>query len=107
MAGIVPLAVATLNSASTPGETATLLYTSTGDVLMSVIITNTTAIDAEAYVYVETTSFPTSPQIAYKLPIPAYNSYETFRFATDLADEVLVAGSAGLVFYAQGIEQIG
>ena len=74
---------------------------------MSVIITNTTATDAEAYVYIETSSFPTSPQIAYKLPIPAYNSYETFRFATDLNDEVLVAGSAGLVFYAQGIEQIG
>jgi hypothetical protein len=107
MAGIVPLAVTTLNSTSTPTSSPTLLYTSTGDVLMSVIITNTTGIDCEAYVYVETTSFPTAPQIAYKLPIPAYNSYETFRFATDLADEVFIAGSAGLVFYAQGIEQIG
>jgi hypothetical protein len=74
---------------------------------MSVIITNTTATDGEAYVYVETSSFPTAPQIAYKLPIPAYNSYETFRFATDLDDEVSIAGSAGLVFYAQGVEQIG
>jgi hypothetical protein len=107
MAGIVPLAVFTMNTASTPSSGAEVLYTSTGDVLMSVIITNTTATDGEAYVYIDTTSFPTSPQIAYKLPIPAYNSYETFRFATDLADEVIIAGSEGLVFYAQGIEQIG
>lgn len=105
MAAIVPLAVLTLNSDSTYESGSDILYVSTGDVLASVIITNTLNTDAEAYVFINTNSFPTSPQIAYKLPIPAYNSYETFRFAMDLNDELSIAGSAGLVFYAQGIDQ--
>jgi hypothetical protein len=105
MPGIVPLAVATIQGTSTLQSGSEVLYTSTGNVLLSVIITNTTDTDGEAYVFINTSSFPTAPQIAYKLSIPAYNSYETFRFSTDLNDEVSIAGSAGLVFYAQGIDQ--
>lgn len=105
MAGILPLGVVTIETDSTYESGSEIIYTSDGDILASVIVTNTTNTDGEAYVFINTTSFPTSPQIAYKLPIPAYNTYETFRFALDPGDELSVAGSAGLVFYAQGIAQ--
>jgi hypothetical protein len=85
-------------------------FTATGDYLLSVIATNTTDTDAEIYVY----SVPfgsSNPEewvlVAYKLPLPAYNSYETFRFGVNDTDTVYVAGSAGVQYSVQGIEQIG
>jgi hypothetical protein len=37
--------------------------------------------------------------------VPAYNSYETFRFGVNPTDVVKVAGPAGMAFYVQGIDQ--
>jgi hypothetical protein len=73
--------------------------------LISVIVTNTVSTDGEFYIYVTTSSFPTGLIIAYRQPLSGYNTYETFRFALDGDDTLYVAGSAGLSFYAQGIEQ--
>lgn len=107
MAAILkPLGNVLLTTDSTAESGGEILYDVDGaNPLLSVIVTNTTADDAEFYVYVTTTTFPTGVIIAYKQPLSGYNTYETFRFALDTDDVLYVAGSAGLSFYAQGIEQ--
>ncbi len=106
MAGIQRLAIydQTTLTAFGSGNTA---YTSTGDYLVSVIATNTAATDAEIYVTLKTStgSETAGALIAHKLPLPAYNSYETYRFGVNNTDSVVVAGSAGIRFFVQGIEQ--
>ena len=106
MAGIQRLAIydQTTSTAFGSGNTA---YTATGNYLVSVIATNTAATDAEVYVTVKTSSGTENggALIAHKLPLPAYNSYETFRFGMNNTDAVVVAGSAGIRFFVQGIEQ--
>lgn len=105
MAGISPLASTELASASTPTSSPTLLHTGIGNFLVEVIITNPTGTDGEAYVYLINSNLIDNPLIVHKLPVPAYNSYQTTRFAIDTTDEIYVAGTMGLVFYAQGIFQ--
>ena len=86
-----------------------LAFASSGNYLLSVIATNTASTDAEIYVYVVPAGWTANTQwglIAYKLPLPAYNSYETFRFGVTSTDEVYVAGSAGVRYTVQGINQI-
>lgn len=106
MAGISNLAIydATTAAAFGSGNTA---WTATGNYLVSVIATNTTAEDAEIYVTVKTTAGTetSGALIAHKLPLPAYNSYETFRFGVNNTDTVVVAGSAGIRYFVQGILQ--
>lgn len=109
MAGINRLAVVYATTDTTYGS-GTLAFASTANYLLSVIATNRENTDAEIYVY----SVPTGSSdpnewvlVAYKLPLPAYNSYETFRFAVNNTDTLYVAGSAGVQYSVQGIEQIG
>jgi hypothetical protein len=107
VAGIERLAIydQTTTTAFGSGNTA---YTATGNFLVSVIATNTAATDAEIYVTLKTSggSETAGALIAHKLPLPAYNSYETFRFGMDNTDAIVVAGSGGVRFFVQGIEQI-
>ena len=106
MAGIQRLGIydQTTNVAFGSGATA---YTATANFLVSVIATNTTADDAEIYITLKTTGGTENngALIAHKLPLPAYNSYETFRFGMNNTDAVVVAGSAGVRFFVQGVEQ--
>jgi hypothetical protein len=106
MAGIQRLAIydQTSSAAFGSGNTA---YTATGNYLVSVIATNTAASDAEIYVTLKTSvgSENDGALIAHKLPLPAYNSYETFRFGMNNTDVIKVAGSAGIRFFVQGVEQ--
>ena len=106
MAAIIkPLGNVFLDEDSTEA-TGEAIYDADGaNPLVSVIVTNTEGTDGEFYIYVTTTSFPTGLIIAYRQPLSGYNTYETFRFALDGDDTLYVAGSAGLSFYAQGIEQ--
>lgn len=106
MAGIQNLAIYDAASSSVFGSGATA-WTSTGNYLVSVIATNTTATDAEIYVTLKTAagSETAGALIAHKLPLPAYNSYETFRFGVNNTDVIKVAGSAGVRYFVQGIEQ--
>ena len=79
------------------------------DYLMSVIITNMEATEGHAHVYVVPAGWEANTEwalVVYNLPISGYNTYETFRFAVNDTDTVWVAGSAGLDFYAQGVEQL-
>jgi hypothetical protein len=106
MAVLKPLGNVFLSTASTDVSGFQELYDTDGaSPLVSVIVTNTASTDAEFYIFVTTTSFPTGLIIAYRQPLSGYNTYETFRFALDSDDVLYVAGSAGLSFYAQGIEQ--
>ena len=106
MAGIQRLAIYDQTSAAAFGSGNTA-YTATGNYLVSVIATNTTANDAEIYVTLKTSagSEIAGALIAHKLPLPAYNSYETYRFGMNNTDVLVVAGSAGIRFFVQGVEQ--
>jgi hypothetical protein len=106
VAGIQRLAIydAASSAAFGSGNTA---YTSTGNYLVSVIATNTAATDGEIYVTLKPSSGTETggALIAHKLPLPAYNSYETYRFGINNTDAIVVAGSAGIRYFVQGIEQ--
>ena len=106
MAGIQRLAIYDQTSAAAFGSGNTA-YTATGNYLVSVIATNTAATDAEIYVTLKTSggSENAGALIAHKLPLPAYNSYETYRFGMNNTDVLVVAGSAGIRFFVQGVEQ--
>jgi hypothetical protein len=107
MAGIERLAVTRLSSTVAYGSSGTTAFTSTDYYLVSVIATNTTAADAEIYVYVIPSGASETGYglIAHKLIVPAYNSYETFRFGVNPTDVIKVAGPSGMAFYVQGIDQ--
>ena len=107
MAGIERLAVARLSSTVAYGSSGTTLYTSADYYLVSVVATNTTAADVQVYVYVIPSGASETGYglIAYNLTIPAYNSYETFRFGVNPTDVIKVAGPSGMAFYVQGIDQ--
>lgn len=106
MAGIQNLAIYDASSSAAFGSGAAA-WTSTGSYLVSVIATNTTSTDAEIYVTLKTAAGTETggALIAHKLPLPAYNSYETFRFGINNTDSIVVAGSAGIRYFVQGIEQ--
>ena len=105
--GIERLAVTRLSSTVAYGSSGTTAFTSTDYYLVSVIATNTAATDSEIYVYVVPSGSSETGYglIVYKLLVPAYNSYETFRFGINPTDVVKVAGPAGMAFYVQGIDQ--
>ena len=107
MAGIERLAVARLSSTIAYGSSGTTLFTSADYYLVSVVATNTTAADVEIYVYVVPSGASETGYglIAYKLIVPAYNSYETFRFGVNPTDVIKVAGPSGVAFYLQGLDQ--
>ena len=106
MAGIQRLAIYDATSSSAFGSGAPA-WTADSNYLVSVIATNTAATDAEIFVTLKTAtgSETAGALIAHKLPLPAYNSYETFRFGVNDTDVVTVAGSAGVRYFVQGIEQ--
>lgn len=108
MAGVQRLGVID-DAAGTAYGSGNLAFTATGNYLLSVIATNTASTAAEVYIYVVPAGWTSNTQwglIAYKLPVPAYNSYETFRFGVNDTDEVYVAGSAGVRYTVQGINQV-
>lgn len=86
------------------------LFTSSGTYLVSVIATNMSDTDGNIYVYTVPNGTSANPalwgQFAHNLPLPAYNTYETFRFAMSNNDVLYVAGSADIHYYVQGISQV-
>lgn len=111
MAGVQNLAVVDDATGTTYGF-GNKAFEATNNYLCSVIATNMTATDANIYVYVvpqgatNYNNTATWAPIAYNLPLPAYNSYETFRFGINDNDEIWVAGSAGVRYFVQGILQV-
>ena len=86
-----------------------LLFDATAhDYLASVIATNTLASAGSLFVYIVPENETVEANyglIAYNLTISGYNTYETFRFAINQGDQLYVAGSQGIAYYLQGIEQ--
>lgn len=108
MAGIQRLGIVNDATGSEYGQ-GHQAFAATGNYLVSVVATNTAATNAEIYVYVVPADWEESTEwalVAYKLPLPAYNSYETFRFGVNNTDSVWVAGSAGVRYFVQGILQV-
>jgi hypothetical protein len=108
MAGIQRLGIVN-DAAGTVYGSGNVAFAATGSYLVSVIATNTAATDAEIYIYIVPVGFTSETEfglLAYKLPLPAYNSYETFRFGVNNTDEIYVAGSAGVRYLVQGISQV-
>lgn len=109
MAGIERLGIQKLSTAVSFGSSGTTIFTATDNYLLSVVATNTTDTDSNIYIYVIPSGATTEDQyglIAHNLPLSGYNTYETFRFGVNNGDVVKVAGSAGVSFYAQGIDQV-
>lgn len=91
------------------GSSGTTLFTADDNYLLSVIAANTHSTDAIVYVYVVPAGVTNTDHygiIAYSLPVSGFNVYETFRFGVNPTDVVKVAGSEGLAFYIQGIDQV-
>lgn len=107
--GILKPALSVFGTAPTDGHL--LFAASDFSYVASVIATNTEGSNGAIYVYVIPggSTVTTNPAeyglIAYNLVISGYNTYETFRFAVNQGDEVWVAGSSGIAYYMQGIEQ--
>ena len=106
MAGIQNLAIVDDATGTTFGSGINA-FTADNNYLCSVIATNATANDGVIYVTVvpATESESDGALIAYNLPLPSYNSYETFRFGINSTDSIYVAGSEGIRYFVQGIIQ--
>ena len=108
-AGIERLGITKLSSAVAFGSGGTTAFTATDNFLVSVIASNSVSTEGSIYIYVIPSGATTTAEyglIAYSLPLSGYNSYETFRFAMKNNDLLKVAGSAGVSFYVQGIDQV-
>jgi hypothetical protein len=91
------------------GSSGTTLFTADDNYLISVIAINKKATDGVIYVYVIPNGATTEVEygiIAYSLPVTGFNGYETYRFGVNPTDVVKVAGSEGIAFYLQGIDQV-
>ena len=108
MAAIERLGVTKLTSDVAYGASGTTVFTANDKYLISVIAANTVSTDGRIYVYVVPSGASVANYgiIAYALPVSGFNSYETFRFGVNNTDVVKVAGSSGLAFYVQGIDQV-
>lgn len=106
MAGIQNLAIVDDATGTTFGSGINA-FTATNSYLCSVIATSTSALDGFIYVTVVPAGEDEEDGalIAYNLPLPSYNSYETFRFGINNTDSIYVAGSAGVRYFVQGIVQ--
>lgn len=108
MAAIERRGIAKLSTDVAFGSSGTTVFTADDNYLLSVIAVNTKSTDAVVYVYVVPSGASVDGYgiIAYSLPVSGFNSYETFRFGVNPTDVVKVAGSEGLAFYVQGIDQV-
>lgn len=106
MAGIQNLAIVDDATGTTFGSGINA-FTADNNYLCSVIATSTSALDGVIYVTVVPAgdTETNGALIAYNLPLPSYNSYETFRFGINNTDSIYVAGSAGVRYFVQGIVQ--
>lgn len=111
MAGIANLGVVDDATGTEYGAEGLLAFTADASYLCSVIVSNYELLDAEVYVYVipegsaNYEDETTWAQIAYKVELEGYNVFETIRFGINATDEIWVAGSAGVRYFVQGIEQ--
>lgn len=110
MAGIANLGVVD-DAVGTTYTSGLLAFTADASYLCSVIVSNYELTDAEVYVYVipegsvNYSDETTWAQIAYKVELEGYNVFETIRFGINATDEIWVAGTAGVRYFVQGIEQ--
>lgn len=108
MAAIERRAIAQL-SADVAFGTGTTLFTADDHYLVSVIAVNMKATDGVIYVYVVPAGAISESEygiISYSFPISGFNGYETYRFGVNPTDVIKVAGTAGVAFYLQGIDQV-
>lgn len=109
MAAIERRALVQLGADVAFGSGGTTLFTADDNYLVSVIAVNTKATDGVIYVYVVPAGATSESQygiIAYSFPVSGFNGYETYRFGVNPTDVVKVAGSVGMAFYLQGIDQV-
>jgi hypothetical protein len=109
MAAIERRGITKLSTEVAFGSSGTTLFTADDNYLVSVIAANTHSTDAIVHVYVIPSGVTNEDDygiIAFSLPVSGFNVYETFRFGVNPADVVKVAGSAGVAFYIQGIDQV-
>ena len=94
-------------------EEAALAFTATdGNYIIEVVATKIEFGDGIIYVFVEhpedeSQEFPEDAHayLCFNLPLPQYNTYQTFKYAVAQGDTLKVAGSGGTTFHVQGILQ--
>lgn len=109
MAAIERRALVQLSADVAFGSGGTTIFTADDNYLVSVIAVNMKATDGIIYVYVVPTGATTTADygiIAYAFPVSGFNGYETYRFGVNPTDVIKVAGSEGIAFYLQGIDQV-
>lgn len=108
MAAIERRGITKLSTSVAFGSGGTTIFTADDNYLLSVIATNTKSTDGVVFVYVVPSGASEDGYgiMAYSLPVSGFNSYETFRFGVNPTDVVKVAGSEGMAFYIQGIDQV-
>ena len=85
-------------------NTATTVFATTAQYLLSVIATNIGV--GPATVYISVDDGTTEAFLAHGLNLTANNSYETFRFAMAPGDDLIVKSTTGdVTFLVQGIDQ--
>ena len=112
MSAIIDLGTAYVGT-QTAVENAVVAFESNAAYLLEVIATETHGDDGNIYIFIKHVGDDeqTEPEdyygwMAYNLPLPGYNSYQTFRFAINNGDSICVAGSPGVSYHVQGIEQV-
>jgi hypothetical protein len=83
-----------------------------GTYIIEVLTTKVEFGDGVVYIFVEHPGDEAQPSsedfhswLAFSLPLPQYNTYQTFKIAMSPGDKLQVAGSGGTTFHAQGILQ--
>jgi hypothetical protein len=104
------MALVRLGISNPAANTATTIFTSNNQYLVSIIATNkASATPANLRVWVQPSGSSTESQysyLIYDLPLDSLNSYETFKFAVNQNDVVRVQSStANVSFSAYGIIQ--
>jgi hypothetical protein len=77
--------------------------------LIDIIATNLEITDGVIYVYIVHSGDSLYTQhgwLAFNLPLPSQNSWTSSKLAINSGDKLYVAGSAGISFHAQGMDQI-
>jgi hypothetical protein len=112
MAAIIDLGTAYL-AEPLAMSSAVVAFTSPAPYLLEVIATETHGEDANIYIFIKHVGDDEEAEpedfygwMAYNLPLSAYNSYQTFRFAINTGDSICVSGSGGISYHVQGIEQV-
>jgi hypothetical protein len=115
MSAIIDLATVYSGDEYVPDVPGLNIWLSPAPYLCEVIATNTSETGDDKRIYIGIKHPGDDEQdhpedhygwLAYNLPLPGYNTYQTFRFAINAGDYVMIGGDSEVSYHVQGIEQV-